>query len=518
MPLLGGALVLALASIAAYFIDQADRAIERQQAERAALRVEARINSQVQLLDATLGLFRADGVPSRTAFRAFLSALDPARNAPGMQGLGFARLEREGDTPTIQLLEDYYSIGRNSWPVSTQTERYPIVLLEPGTPRNLAALGFDMYAEPVRRAAMQKSVACNCTAASDIVELVQEISDNKQPGFLVYKPYYAMDPIGISPTVDGTKSRRLVGFVYAPFRVHDLMQDALAPELDQGIAAQIYSGPNGTGDLISPPAPSGDFHRFPIHLADREWTLDVSIPQASWAARAGLFTFILGCLLAPLVAFLLWVQARRTEFARALADERHQRTEDQRLMMDELAHRQKNSIARVNSLISLTSRETDDVDEFRHILEGRVAALAAAQKQLLTSGDAGELKAMICEEINRTGYGKGVVIEGPSVIITDRQSQPLALTFHELVTNSVKYGALRQRGMLAVSWQETTTEEGAPCVRVNWHENGLDGIPEAGREGFGTKLIRSLIERQLKGRFIRTAENGALITIIEWPR
>lgn len=501
-------LVLALTGLAAYFIDLADRDMERQQAERTASRVEARINDQIRLLDATLGLFRAEGVPSRASFQAFLSALNPVENAPGMQGLGFARLERDGQVPSALLLEDYYGAAKTPWPATTQKAQYPIVLLEPDTTRNRAALGYDMYTNATRRAAMNKAAACDCTAASDIVELVQEIRSEKQPGFLVYRPYYST----------GAQGRQLVGFVYAPFRAHDLMQSALGPELEQGIAAQIYSGPNGSGVPISDTILTGDFHRFPIKLADREWTLDVAIPEASWAARAGLLTLILGGLLAPLVGFLLWLQARRAEVARALADERQQRSEDQKLMLEEMAHRQKNSIARVNSLISLTSRETDNIDDFRHLLEGRVASLAAAQKQLLSGGDAADLKYMISEEIARSGFSKSVVIEGPPVAVTEWQSQPLALTFHEMVTNSVKYGALKQRGMLAISWQEAPGDNGKKHVRVNWHENGLEGTPDASKEGFGTRLIRSLIERQMKGRFIRTAEQGALITVIEWPR
>ena len=101
MPLLGAALVMALAGIAAFFIGRAGYAIERQQAERTAARVEARIANQVRLLNSTLGLFRADGVPNRASFQAFLSALDIEATAPGVQGIGFARLEKGGQAPTL---------------------------------------------------------------------------------------------------------------------------------------------------------------------------------------------------------------------------------------------------------------------------------------------------------------------------------------------------------------------------------------------------------------------------------
>lgn len=508
MPLLGGLLVLALSLLAAFFIGRADRDIKREQAERAAARVESRIATQTKLLDAALGLFQAEGEPTREEFQAFLAAIDLKTNAPGMQGVGYARAEEGTNPQTTRLIEQHYEVTRSSWPQSDQKARFPIVLLEPADARNRVALGYDMYTNPVRRAAMDKAAACNCTIASDTVELVQEITDSKQSGFLVYKPYF-------SGTGD---NKRLRGFIYAPFRVNDLLDQVLTDERNQGIEMQVLSGPNGSGQLLSQHSITGAYDRFPLEIAGKEWTLDVRIPEVNWTLRAGMLTMILGALLAPLVAFLIWAQARRAEIARDLAAERDKRADSERLMLEEMAHRQKNAMARVNSLISLTSRETDDVEAFKEILEGRVAALAAAQKQLLTGGDAGELKAMIHEEVSRTGFSKGVVIEGPAVAVTERLSQPLALTFHEMVTNSVKYGALKQRGMLAISWQTATNADGKPCVQLHWNESGLEGTPDDGKEGFGTRLIRSLIERQLKGKFVRTAEQGRLVTLIEWPQ
>ncbi len=495
MPLLGALLLLALTALAADIVSRAGDAVRHERAERAASRIEGRIRNQIRLLDATSGLFRAEGMASRDSFRRFLSAIDPASSAPGMQGIGFAMRD---DGSTRAKIKEFYGVDRAPWPDKGAALRFPIVLLEPNDKRNAAALGYDMYSEPIRHAAMAKAAACHCAAASDIVELVQEIDGPKQPGFLIYQPHYAHGD-----------TTRLAGFVYAPFRVHDLMKSALDPELESGINARLLAG---TREIFRAGNVGDKVEQFPITVADRKWTLEVDLSQEPLATRTVPLTWFAGILFAGLIAFLIWMQARRAEAARALADEREQRASEQRLMLEELAHRQKNSIARVNSIINLTARETQDMDEFKHILEGRVAALAAAQKQLLDKGDAADLEAMIREEIARSGFSDNVSISGPAIKVTERQSQPLALTFHELVTNAVKYGAFKHGGALAISWHKRNG-----LVELEWAESAIANVSQTVSEGFGTRLVRSLIERQLKGHFSRSLASETFVTHISWP-
>ena len=507
MPLVGAVLVMALTAIAVFALGESAATLRYQQADRAAARIEGRIRNQVRLLDATLGLFRAEDVTDRASFNRFLSALNPATSAPGMQGIGFA--QRSVGENIATALARNYGIKRATWPAeTTAAQRFPIVLLEPNDQRNAAALGYDMYSDSTRRAAMDKAAACDCAAASDIVELVQEINGPKQPGFLIYMPLY-----------DRADPGRLRGFVYAPFRVHDLMRSTIDPELESGISIRLIAGKNGVGPTIFQSGTlDDDIEQFPVKVADRVWTLQIGVAQGPWATRAVPITLMAGALLAGLVSFLIWLQARRAESARTLAEERAQGVEAHRLMLEEMAHRQKNSIARVNSLISLTAREVDNVASFQSLLEGRVAALAAAQKQLLVSGDAADLGTMIREEIERSGHEENATAEGPAVAVNERQSQPLALTFHELITNSVKYGAFKHGGALDIRWVEHITADGKNEYVVRWQESGIAGTPDDTREGFGTRLIRSLIERQLKGRFTRTASPGILLIEVAWPR
>lgn len=83
---------------------------------------------------------------------------------------------------------------------------------------------------------------------------------------------------------------------------------------------------------------------------------------------------------------------------------------------------------------------------------------------------------------------------------------------HEFVTNSIKYGALAGEGDLAVSWRRIGDD-----IELNWVESNLRETPHIDAESFGTQFIRTLIERQLKGSWQRTAVDNSLAIVIRWP-
>ena len=80
------------------------------------------------------------------------------------------------------------------------------------------------------------------------------------------------------------------------------------------------------------------------------------------------------------------------------------------------------------------------------------------------------------------------------------------------MTNSIKYGALAGKGELAITW----TREGGD-IELRWIERALSPMPQIAGESFGTQFIRSLIERQLKGSWQRTAVDNSLVIVIRWP-
>ena len=143
-------------------------------------------------------------------------------------------------------------------------------------------------------------------------------------------------------------------------------------------------------------------------------------------------------------------------------------------------------------------------------------ALSDAKQMLVTGAvDTVELGRIVHRELEIAGWSGArlAALDGPVVCLDDESAQAITLAVHELVTNSIKYGALSGRGGdLAVGWR---IEAGQ--VEFRWTETGLTAPPQIDTESFGTQFIRSLIERQLKGSWDRTAVDNSLTILIRWP-
>ena len=105
-----------------------------------------------------------------------------------------------------------------------------------------------------------------------------------------------------------------------------------------------------------------------------------------------------------------------------------------------------------------------------------------------------------------------VGLADPEIHLGEDAAQAISLAVHELVTNSIKYGALAGRGDLRVSWRREGDE-----VQLDWIESELPDTPHIATESFGTQFIRTLIERQLKGSWTRQAGDRSLAVTIRWP-
>src|SRR5690606_4215524 len=114
------------------------------------------------------------------------------------------------------------------------------IYLEPLTDLNKAAIGYDMYTEPVRRIAMDFARDNGLPALSGKVTLVQEIYDDKQPGFLMYLPLYK--PGTVSLTAEQRKNN-LTGYVYMPFRAYDFFKTIYENKAKEvNVVYSIYNG------------------------------------------------------------------------------------------------------------------------------------------------------------------------------------------------------------------------------------------------------------------------------------
>jgi PAS domain S-box-containing protein len=178
-------------------------------------------------------------------------------------------------------------------------------------------------------------------------------------------------------------------------------------------------------------------------------------------------------------------------------------SEDKDLLSRELSHRIKNIFSVVGSLIRLSSRGDPALKAFGLKLSEQVTALGRAYDYVRAQEgtSAITLQGMLRElfyAYNMNGVER-VRVRGEEVFLSDRIMTPLALTFHELATNAIKYGALTS----ATGMIDLTIHRAGAMLQFDWVETGSILQHPTERKGFGTELIAASIERQLGGRFTR---------------
>jgi len=173
----------------------------------------------------------------------------------------------------------------------------------------------------------------------------------------------------------------------------------------------------------------------------------------------------------------------------------------QRLLLDELNHRVKNTLATVQSIAAQTFRKPANADAARASFEGRLVALSKAHNLLSdrqwTNAD---LQTIVDQELAPFG-GSRRTVHGPAVALNAKAAIALAMVFHELTANAAKHGALSAaEGSVSVTW--TISHEGeAAFLVVDWAER--DGPPPHAtpREGFGARMIHRAVTGELAGEF-----------------
>jgi two-component sensor histidine kinase/CheY-like chemotaxis protein len=189
--------------------------------------------------------------------------------------------------------------------------------------------------------------------------------------------------------------------------------------------------------------------------------------------------------------------------------EREQTAERERTMMREIDHRARNALAVVQSVVRLT--HAGDVSSFREKIGDRINALARTHDLLSSERwQPIELKALVKDELAAYIDSARVSTTGPHLELRPEQAQTIALLLHELATNAAKYGALsRPGGTLEICWSAPTQG----MLEIDWTEQLQEttiaiGVPE--RSGFGSMLLRRVVEDQLGGTLMRTFEPRGL--------
>lgn len=195
--------------------------------------------------------------------------------------------------------------------------------------------------------------------------------------------------------------------------------------------------------------------------------------------------------------------------------------QEREVVAQELSHRIKNIFAVVNGLISLAGRTKPELRELGEELRARIHALGRAHDLIrphstTSSSGTPSLHVLIRELLmpyESEGQGGRITIGGEDVPIDDGAATPLALLFHELATNSAKYGALLQPGGVV---EVSSRRDGEKVVMV-WRERGAN-LPEHERpDGFGSRLISLSVEAQMHGNVRRSWLKDGLMVEVEVP-
>lgn len=496
------------------FENAADLAIDR---------VVTRLQQHVIVLRAARGLLSATrGGVARDEFSRFLSSVDIVTELSGVQGIGFARMIASTDTSLAsEEVRQHYGLDVTVHPETDQPWRTPIVLLEPENERNRAALGFDMYADPKRRATMDRAIASGEPQMTPPVQLVQEITNEKQTGFLVYLPFRGV------PQPQGVQSRPVAGFIYAPFRGGDLIRAALSvgPPLPVALRIVDVDAPETPlFDESSAAGPQPLHHSRSLEILGRKWVFDAWSDSPGVGRVQHINSVLLGLtsfLFAAAAAYAVSARQQEAAQARAVAAAAAREAEYRELLLQEMKHRIKNHIARIQSISRQSARGATDVKAFTAAFDARLQAMSAVQEILAGTAVAqADLRAVLVKELQQSLDATEVehLVDGPPVRLDERQAHAFALVVHELVTNAMKYGGLSAEGSgLEIRWSVLPDDSG-PRIDLLWEERiaGLTA-PDAASSGFGSRLIEAGLKGELGGTLTRDYTPDGLTIRISFP-
>ncbi|MFC5389511.1 MHYT domain-containing protein [Brevundimonas bullata] len=189
------------------------------------------------------------------------------------------------------------------------------------------------------------------------------------------------------------------------------------------------------------------------------------------------------------------VTDRHQAFA-ALATSEHR----QRLLINELNHRVKNTLATIQSIAALTARRATSVEDFMRLFQARLIALSDTHNLLTANGwERARLRDLVLQEFRPYAEDQ-LRMQGPNVTLESEQALSMGLILHELVTNAAKYGALSNPdaagGRVDVTWGEVDDDG---LIVLDWVESGGPAVTAPTQSGFGSRLIDTSVRGTLRG-------------------
>ena len=195
---------------------------------------------------------------------------------------------------------------------------------------------------------------------------------------------------------------------------------------------------------------------------------------------------------------LIGVVADVTE--RRIAEER------QALLIRELHHRVKNTLATVQAIVGSTARTASSIESFYEAFVGRIMSLAHTHSVLTEdTWQTASLRNLLENELRPYGDGapdgpgtKRIALDGPAVDLASEIAVPIGMAIHELTTNAAKHGALStQEGRVAITWS-VMEDAGGKTLHLEWSESDGPPVRPPTRQGFGSRLLQRVLTAQVR--------------------
>lgn len=513
--------ILAVTLMAVYAIERSENeriaAQTTQIAETLGSRLESQSLTAVAYLRAGAAFVASEDDLDAPAFEAFFTEMREDARYRGVVGIGWA--PRVGIADLEEFEEQMREAGREGFMLDRSAEAsrefiLPVRFVNPPTLGNRALVGYDLSSDPVIAAALKAAERTSRSTASGPINLGNTPEGDERIGFMLVMPVFT-DEFGF---------RSLRGFVFSPFEARGFLEDAIEAESLEDLSIELYDAEGEDRIELGRGGTTIEGGRMQlasetINISGREWDLAIAQAASRRLSNLALATLLFGLLASILiVAITRLLTAQATEDREALVWLQEQNAIRDTLTR-ELNHRVKNTLANVLSIISLTRRRAENLDDFADSLGGRIRALSATH-DLLTQSDWGTtpVGAVIEAEIApyRQGHNLQVRLDGPEVELAPNDALSLGLAIHELATNASKYGSLSMpEGELDVTWEMVAKD----LVRVKWCEsNGPDVAQDSERGvGFGTELISKIVAHELRNPVDLRFEPGGVECVLTVP-
>lgn len=199
--------------------------------------------------------------------------------------------------------------------------------------------------------------------------------------------------------------------------------------------------------------------------------------------------------------------------------EKHNSEKANQVLMRELDHRVKNSLATVQAVARMSLVDSKTMQEARDDLLARMHAMSEVQNLLVEKNwNGSHVAAVSANAMNPFGYDADaagrITLDGPHVTVTAKQAQALSMALHELATNASKYGALsNDEGTIHIGW--TYDQAGNGHFALTWRESGGPEVRKPTRKGFGTTMLTRILAQEINGDISLEYNVGGLVCTME---